>query len=124
MSEKRLKAYRAGINAERIAVLFLMLKGYRVLACRFKTAVGEVDIIASNARRIAFVEVKTRSGTGAADVLYTITPRQQLRIKRAADLWLAKNRGSGAKEIGFDIITLTPWSLPRHYKDAFSHISY
>ncbi len=124
MSEKRKRAYRAGIYAERLAALYLMAKGYRILASRFKTKVGEVDIIASNRRRIVFVEVKTRSAVSTQDVLYTITPRQQVRIKRAADLWLAKNRVLGSKEIGFDIIILTPWSLPRHYKDAFSHKSY
>ncbi len=124
MSEKRRKAYRAGINAERLAAFFLTVKGYRVLASRYKTAVGEVDLIVSNARRLAFVEVKARSGAGRTDILYTITPKQQLRIKRAADLWLARNRVSGAREIGFDIVTVMPWSLPRHHKDAFSHISY
>jgi len=124
MRQKRQKAYRAGVNAERLAAFFLTLKGYRILASRYKTAVGEVDLVVSNARRLAFVEVKSRSAAGGADILYTVTPRQQLRIKRAADLWLARHYVSGAKEIGFDIITMMPWSLPRHYKNAFSHNSY
>jgi len=124
MGQKRQKAYRAGIIAERIAALFLMAKGYRVLAFRYKTTAGEIDLIASNAKRIAFVEVKARSGVSRENILFTVTPRQQLRIKRAGDLWLTRNKVSRTKEIGFDIITITPWSLPRHYKDAFSHNSY
>ena len=48
MSRKRKIAYRAGIRAELIAVLYLMIKGYRVLAYRYKTPVGEIgfDVIA------------------------------------------------------------------------------
>lgn len=109
MGQKRQKAYRAGIIAERIAALFLMAKGYRVLAFRYKTTAGEIDLIASNAKRIAFVEVKARSGVSRENILFTVTPRQQLRIKRAGDLWLTRNKVSRTKEIGFDIITITPW---------------
>ena len=125
MSEKRKKAYRVGINAERIAALCMTMRGYRVLAFRFKTPVGEIDLVAASRRRVAFVEVKARTGgaRGANDILYAVTPRQQQRIRRAADLWLAQNKEAAGKDIGFDIITISPWSWPRYHKDAFSHLS-
>ena len=39
--------YKKGLWAERIARIFLMLKGYRILKNRYKTPVGEVDIVPS-----------------------------------------------------------------------------
>ncbi len=43
---RRRKALRRGSAAEYIAAIFLMLKGYRILAMRYKTKLGEIDIIA------------------------------------------------------------------------------
>ena len=125
MKDRRRKAFRAGVKAERIAALFLMFKGYRILAFRFKTVAGEIDLIASKHNRLVFIEVKTRSNSELCegDLLSLVTPRQQGRIRRAADLWMSKNRVPASRDVGFDIIILRPWSLPRHYKDAFPHLS-
>lgn len=62
----RLQALARGHAAERIAVLSLRLKGYRILARRFKTKVGEVDIIARRGCCIAFIEVKQRPDASSA----------------------------------------------------------
>jgi putative endonuclease len=56
----RKKAHGLGIFAERAAVLILRLKGYRILACRYRVRDGEIDIVARRADTIAFVEVKVR----------------------------------------------------------------
>jgi len=60
VSEKRVRAYRHGLLAETIAALLLRLKGHRILARRFKTPVGEIDLVALKGKRLAFVEVKRR----------------------------------------------------------------
>ena len=122
MSQKRKKAYRAGFRAELMASLFLMAKGYRILARRYKTPVGEVDLIALRGNRLVFVEVKARRSVKEA--LQAISPKQRQRIKRAASHWLAKQKGALVDDIGFDIIAVVPWKIPRHYKDAFSHTDY
>ncbi len=119
MSQKRRKAYRAGLRAEFAAALYLMARGYRVLARRYKTPVGEVDLIVANGTRLAFVEVKARENLN--DALIAVSPKQQQRIKRAAAHWLAKQRVHPTGDIGFDVIAVTPWKLPRHQVDAFSH---
>jgi len=56
----RQKAWRYGQAAEAICTLSLRLRGYRILARRFKTPLGEIDIIARRGNRIAFIEVKAR----------------------------------------------------------------
>jgi hypothetical protein len=60
VSEKRIRAYRCGRFAEAIAALLLRAKGHRILARRYKTPVGEIDLVALKGRRLAFVEVKQR----------------------------------------------------------------
>ena len=60
MSEKRVRAYRHGLFAETVAALLLQLKGHRIVAQRYKTPVGEIDLVALKGKRLAFVEVKRR----------------------------------------------------------------
>ncbi len=119
MSLKRQKAVRAGFRAEFLAAFFLMFKGYRVLESRYRTPVGEIDLIVGNRKRIAFVEVKGRQALSEA--LYAVSPHQQRRIRRAAEHWLASHDVSCRRETGFDVVAIVPWGLPRHFRDAFSH---
>ena len=50
-----------------------MLKGYRILARRYRTPHGEIDIVARRQQLIAFVEVKARASLD--DAAYAVTPR-------------------------------------------------
>ncbi len=52
--------------AETRCALGLRLRGYRVLARRYKVPVGEVDIVARRGRTLVFVEVKARATVGRA----------------------------------------------------------
>ena len=83
----RRRAWRRGRTAEGLAVLLLRLKGWRVLARRYRTPVGEIDIIARRGRTLAFVEVKARDG--AATAAEAAARRQRGRIERAARWFLA-----------------------------------
>ena len=62
----RRKALRRGRMSEYVAAIFLMLKGYRILALRHRTRLGEIDIIARKGDLAVFVEVKARHGEAAA----------------------------------------------------------
>ena len=74
-SPARVAAFRTGLSAESRAAAFLMAKGYRILAKRFRTPYGEIDIVARKRNLIAFVEVKARASLD--DAAYAVTPRQQ-----------------------------------------------
>lgn len=48
MRRRRVRAYRSGLLAETIAALMLRLKGHGMMARRYKTPVGEIDLIVSS----------------------------------------------------------------------------
>jgi len=114
---RRRKALRRGSAAEYIAAIFLMLKGYRILAMRYKTKLGEIDIIARKGDLAVFVEVKARSDEmGAIDA---VSYASQKRIRAASDLWLARQRDYARLSQRYDIVAILPGKLPRHFLDAF-----
>ncbi|CVI59980.1 MULTISPECIES: YraN family protein [Agrobacterium] len=116
-SNKRRKAERRGHVAEYWAALYLLLKGYRILAIRYRTRLGEIDLIARKKDLVAIVEVKARtSGEGAVDA---VGFHSQHRIRAAADLWLARRKDAARFSLRFDIIAVLPRRLPQHFIDAF-----
>lgn len=50
-----------GKKGEKLAQDFLKSKGYRILEANYRSSIGELDIVAENKNRLAFVEVRTRS---------------------------------------------------------------
>jgi putative endonuclease len=89
-----------------------MLKGYRILARRHRTRLGEIDLIAVRGRRLAFVEVKCRSSIDAAT--QSIGELQTQRIAAAAEQWVWRHPAYHAHEIGLDAVVVAPGQLPRH----------
>jgi putative endonuclease len=72
-SPERVAAFQTGLSAESRAAALLMAKGYRILAKRFRTPHGEIDLVAKRRNLIAFVEVKARASLDEA--AYAVTPR-------------------------------------------------
>ncbi|MDA1325201.1 MAG: YraN family protein [Proteobacteria bacterium] len=107
----------AGRRAEILSAWLLRLKGYRVLTQRFKTPVGEIDLIARRASVLAFIEVKARPSTAAA--LESLSPRQRRRIARAAMVFVQKRPELADKQMRFDLILVTPGQMPHHIVDAW-----
>ncbi|GLH77619.1 UPF0102 protein [Bradyrhizobium sp. SSBR45G] len=114
---ERVAAFRTGLSAEACAAALLIAKGYRILAKRFRTPHGEIDIIARKRGLVAFVEVKARASLD--DAAYAVTPRQQQRIIDAAQAWLMAHPDHAELELRFDAILVAPRSLPRHLIAAF-----
>ncbi|MEQ8710801.1 MAG: YraN family protein [Rhodospirillales bacterium] len=98
----RRRSERAGRRAEWIAVWFLRLKGYRIVARRRRTPVGEIDIIARRGGVLAFIEVKHRADPAIG--LAVVTPRQQQRIIRAAGWFISCHPEFAAFCLRFDVI--------------------
>jgi putative endonuclease len=108
---------RAGRRAETLAALFLQLKGYVILARRFAVPVGEVDLIARRNDLLIFVEVKRRLVADMA--LAALQPRQQLRIARAASIFLQQRPHLRHLGQRFDVIAIAPWRWPLHLEDVW-----
>jgi putative endonuclease len=114
--KQRQRRQRSGLTAERIAALWLMLKGYRILGTRVCTPVGEIDLVAVRANRLAFIEVKRRANRLKAEA--AVTKRQRHRVRGAADFWLARNLRFQDRDICFDLVFLMPGHMPRHIENG------
>ena len=84
---------------------------------RFKTPVGEIDIVARRRGVLVFVEVKARDRLD--DAAEAIGKRQQNRIIGAALLWLAAHPEDAMRDMRFDAVLVVPGRLPRHLLAAF-----
>ncbi len=116
-SAERQIAFRWGLSAESRAAAYLIAKGYRIVARRWRSPVGEVDIVARRRQVLVFVEVKARAQLDSA--AESITGRQQRRIAAAAAAWLAEHPDDGTCDIRFDAVLIAPGRLPRHILAAF-----
>jgi putative endonuclease len=114
---QRVAAFRLGISAESRAAMFLIAKGYRIAARRWKTPVGEIDIVARRRHALVFVEVKARAKFDAA--AEAVTEQSKRRIVAAAEVWLAHHPDDAQGEIRFDVILIVPGKMPRHIANAF-----
>src|SRR3990170_2015940 len=117
MREKRVRAYRSGLFAETVTALLLRLKGHRIVARRYKTPVGEIDLVALKGKRLAFIEVKRRQT--AEDAAWTLPAKQRRRIVRAAQYWLSCHPDFAGHDIAFDVVLAAPWAWPEHIQNAF-----
>ena len=116
-SNKRVAAYWRGQRGEALAAFWLQLKLYRIRERRFKTPLGEIDLVAEKGTTIVFVEVKQRASD--ADEALTFASINRERISRAAQLWLARNPAASGSDFRFDVILLAPGRWPRHLINAF-----
>ena len=117
MPRDRVAAWRHGHLAEAAAATLLLAKGFRLIARRYKTPLGEIDLIVKRGRLIAFVEVKARGDRREA--LESVGRFSERRIVDAADLWLAKHPAAAGFDLRYDMVLVTPWRLPAHIPDAF-----
>ncbi len=114
---ERQAAFRTGISAESRAAALLIAKGFRILARRWRSPAGEIDIIARRRSLLVFVEVKARAELD--DAAWSVTDRQRARIVAAAEAWLAGNADSRIRDIRFDAMLVAPGRIPQHIPAAF-----
>lgn len=110
-----------GKFAEFMALQYLRLKGYALVSCNYitgrGTGAGEVDIIVKNQNTLAFIEVKKRKDISTA--AYSIQPKQQQRIRRAAEVFLAHHPEYQNFNIRFDAVLIElPFKI-EHIENAF-----
>lgn len=112
-----------GNTGETIACWWLRLQGYRILARnwhpQWRRRPGEIDIIAQRWDTIAFVEVKTRHSSTPDMDQQPISHRQQQRIQRTAQIFIANHPRLANCILRFDLIFLTPWAWPRHWRNIW-----
>lgn len=112
----RQAAERRGRRGETIAAWWLRLRGWRIVATRVRTPVGEVDLIARRGRTLAFIEVKTRATE--AELALAIDRHRLTRVARAAEM-LAARHARPNDDIRIDVMLIRPRALPRHIANAW-----
>lgn len=120
--EKKRVAFFRGHNAERLAAIALMLKGFRIVARRYRTRLGEIDLIARRGNLVLIVEVKARTSLEAAQL--AVTPQAMRRIEAAADMWLQRQPHHAELSLRFDLIAVRPRCWPKHFPAFFTSGNY
>lgn len=112
----RTEAERSGRRAETIAAWWLRLQGWRIMARRVRTPVGEVDLVARRGRTIAFVEVKARRNDES--LALAIDRQRLIRVARAAEALIPRFARQG-ETTRIDVILIAPIRLPHHLKNVW-----
>jgi len=111
-----------GILGESVACAALAREGYAILARRFRTRMGEIDIVCRDGPTVVFVEVKARRTTRFGQPAEAVTPYKQRRIATMAQVFLNRSRLDG-RPCRFDVVSvLLPRDQPpvvRIIRDAF-----
>jgi len=121
MSLDHLELGRAG---ERLAERYLKKRGYKLLARRYNTPAGELDLIMRADDTVVFVEVKTQSDRALIDPEQRVTLTKQRRLARAAKWFLTQKRyARDVPPCQFDVVAVV---VPEdgdpeieHFPDAF-----
>lgn len=117
MPADRFEAYRRGHRSEWIAALALLVKGYRIVARRFRTKLGEIDLVARRGDLVIIVEVKARPTL--AEAMEAIGWDSQRRIEAAADLWFIRQPDHARLSMRFDMVAVLPRRWPVHVENIF-----
>ena len=114
---RRQRHQRRGHRGEWAAACALLLKGYRIVARRYKTKLGEIDLIARRGDLVLIVEVKVRPTLVQA--MEAIGRMSERRIEAAADLWLMRQPDHARLSVRFDMVAVLPRRWPIHVENIF-----
>lgn len=109
-----------GRAGEDQAVEYLISEGYKILERNFRSARGEVDIIAETSENTVFVEVKRWRSISIEGLEHSIGVRKQQRLIATARYYLSTQDRSTYRGIRFDVIFISPGSSELyHLEGAF-----
>jgi len=120
---RRKATHDFGLKAEKMAAWYLRMKGYRIIAERYRNHQGEIDLLAVRGKNLVAVEVKARKNFAACHE--SVPPFKQQKIMRAMEgLMGSQSKIAGLaraseRNIRFDVIWIVRGVLPHHIKDAW-----
>ena len=117
MSSAKKPTYEFGVLCETISCDFLRLKGYTIIAQRYKSKLGEIDIIAKKDKTVVFIEVKARKKEELLEI--TLRQKQVNRIRKAAQFFIATHPQYHNFDMRFDFILFTTNLIPQHFEAFF-----
>lgn len=112
-----------GKRGESAAAAYVQRAGMTLAAMNWRTASGEVDIVAWDGPDLVLVEVKTRRSTRMGTPEEAVSPTKQRRLVRLARAYIAET-GARPRLVRFDVISLrvltADRALLRHHRNAFA----
>jgi len=111
-----------GRRGEQIAARYLRRSGYLILARNYWAAHAEIDLVAADHGTLVFIEVKARTGTAFGTPAEAVDERKQARIRRAAEVFIARRRSLREVPVRFDVVGIVGAGRNRRLeliKDAF-----
>ena len=103
----------SGFAAERRAVLWYRLRGWKILGENVWAGGNELDLIVRRGRALRFVEVKAKKSARFGDPLEMVTAEKQRRLRRAAEAWLGARPELARLAVGFDVIAVRDGRVQR-----------
>ena len=101
-----LRSLLRGKSAEQSAIRYLKKQGIKILDQNKRYACGELDIVGCEQDTHLFVEVKYRSRSEFGTANEMISKAKQVKLTRAAKLWLQENDPTHTKACRFDVIAI------------------
>jgi putative endonuclease len=111
-----------GKIGEDLACRELEVRGYAILARRYRRRAGELDIIARDGPTVVFVEVKAREGREFGDAVEAVTSLKRRRMTRVALEYLVRHRLTHCP-CRFDVVSIhmeNEQPVIELYQNAFS----
>lgn len=107
-----------GQYGEKIVARSLEQDGWEVLARNWRTARGELDLIARDGDALVAIEVKTRRGLGYGSPLEAVTPAKVARLRQLVAAWLAEQPESFS-QVRIDVVGVM---IPRAGAPQLEHV--
>ncbi len=95
-----------GSEMEKVAVRFLLGKGFRIIERNYYIRGGEADIIATDGSTLCFIEVKYRATDEFGTAEEAVTPVKQRRLIKLARVFIMKNPMYADFDVRFDVIAI------------------
>jgi putative endonuclease len=114
--------HRLGLAGEEAAIEFLVSQGWTIEAHRFRLGRNDLDLVIRRGRVVAFVEVKTRRGSGFGGGAAAVGWSKRRAISRLAEVWRLRH-GRVGDVYRFDVVEVYPEAGPGdrvvHVADAW-----
>ena len=108
-------SYLYGVQSEQLAVEYFEAIGFEVLARRYKTKLGEIDLVVKKNNQLVFVEVKARKRKTPTEEI--LTEKQIFRIYSAAEIFLSEFPEYNEFECRFDLLIIFKNKISDHIKN-------
>ena len=100
------RCIRLGKIGEDIACAELRRRGYAILARRYRTRAGELDIVAEDGRTLVFVEVKARGSMDYGGAAAAVTLLKQRKLCAMAMDYISRRGVAPERACRFDVVAV------------------